>query len=438
MPKKCIGELLTENPVDWEKVKKRAKRHPKEISGSVFHQLCLRPSLPPPLLEWVLKQPNASMHLMRKSRQGRNARAYTPLELCFNEPNIIPHSTVVRVAQASRRVMPHYFPFSATDFQEMDLSLLEVLLETYDTQTLERHMEDYLFDYEYMKPGDLKFEDAHESVMVNHLRLVLQTAGRLWGAERTSNGVFCALHTFFVIIKKRKPCMEAFTNDVIFILPFLLPIFGHESELKDDQEGNTLLHYIMMYFPDNSRQLLAHQEERHMASSTGLPPTPCCSLVANKRGLTPLHISLIEGYPLSEIILGHDLTPAVAETTYQGLFLFQLAATTKYRTPCHCDYCTRRARRDRAHTKKDADYESPVVVSNIYSLLRMAPHLLSSSSIAVDNGVDAGLLDCPTYKQIVLEELQVARMCRRIHTMKKRRLEEFGRERRRVMAKMAK
>lgn len=143
-------------------------------------------------------------------------------------------------------------------------------------------------------------------------------------------------------------------------------------------------------------------------------------MLANKRGQIPFCMALTKGLPHVMELVGLSAAAGAETIMHWGLYPFQIAATATIEDSPDCD--------SNIKEMKDA-----VVVSNTYDLLRMAPHLVSSS-IAENDDEDA-LLDCPAYKQIVMKELQMARLGRQIKIMKRRRSEGIERKRRRLMAK---
>ena len=122
-------------------------------------------------------------------------------------------------------------------------------------------------------------------------------------------------------------------------------------------------------------------------------------MMANKKGQTPLHTALLNGLPHAMALV----SAGEEEVMCRGLYPFQLAATAgSAEEDCHCARC------------------EAVVVTNTYALLRMKPDILLPC-IACHDDADAthsGLLNFPLYKQIVIKELQVARMSRQIKIMK--------------------
>lgn len=308
------------------------------------------------------------------------------------------------------------------------------------------HLEEPLFE----QKGDGTYNWHFDNATASRLRIVLQTVCPE-SEHRTSNGVFMMLHTLLVTLQnqhciKHNAWLDA--SELYYTLKGLLPLFPHESKLLDDQEGNTVLHYNMKFarnrlliHKNNSpygrwrsgwhrkkRRLGEVEETRFWNAAVRLvvrnqqgrrngDPTSCDPLmVVNKRGQTPLCVALTKGLP-NVVPLANLPTDAVTETMYQGLYPFQLAATatndpTIVGGPCCIEVAEQ-------ITEKEVS-----ALTNTYTLLRLAPHLASSAAITEEATSTAC---CPIYKQIVLNELQVARFNRQNYE-KTRKLEESTQE----------
>lgn len=455
MTRQTISKLLREDPIDWIKVKKRAKSCPNETNKNFIHKLCLQPSMPPLFLDWALALPQAPSQLLRKSglyfRGKTSGSSSTPLELCLRRNgNRVPYSTFARIVQATHKADPKDSCVSV-DVLNMDIDKLRVLLETYGTKHFEDEIEDFLLLPFVEEEGlgfcgqmlDIDYEQGAET----RLEVVLRAASRLWECERTSHGVFCLSHTFLVAVLPRYSArydLLACPSDMYFILKRIIGIISPRDFCAvDDQEGNTLLHYVMQYsgvhlginedndflvcelsvedMPDIDHEdelsgaddywrglinlLLREQQERQ-------PFTEWCSsrtMMANKKGQTPLHLALLNGLPHAMVLV----SAGEEEVMYQELHPFQLAATAGSMTMddsqgCCCARCVRCEKKEVA------------VVTNTYALLRMKPDIILPFIACHDDAgtTRSGLLHFPLYKQIVMKELQVARMSRQIQIMK--------------------
>lgn len=249
-----IDMLLCEDPIDWIEVKNRAKKHPKSISKNFIHKLCLEPSVPPPFLDWALTLSHAPFQLLHKSGldfPGKTQESSAPLELCLRDT--VPYYIFVRIVQATHEADPNYCPrfdiISRADMLKMDIDKLRKLLETYDTKHFEHAIEDFLLVPLVSQTcdwGEIEVEEEE-----SRLELVLKAASRLWGCERTtSKGCFILPNTFLATVVPRYGSMYGKMYPSVWHYA-MTSIIGNINpigvSLVDDQEGNTLLHYIMEY-----------------------------------------------------------------------------------------------------------------------------------------------------------------------------------------------
>lgn len=366
--------------IDWNTVK-------NELSGSAPPTAFLASILPlnPPLdfVDWFLDAhpDQISEYAQRKS----------PLESCFSVSN----QQVLRlIARATARYNERgvWFKSHESIFRQLlPESHIRILLEE-----LPCMMRPLILSY---LMGDDNEEWGNEAW--GNLKLVLE-----WLTEQNDNHEHDLVHSEnddkalygHIYLATLLPSLDRWRDSVDSIVSCLVFIQRHHDDLlvAQNKQGWTLLHFLLVQLhPDRLFRDQVKFSTRCLDPLLDLLTSEQACWTSTKDGDLPLHVALENNvsFVIPRLVQAAPLTLEIKGS--QGMFPFQLA----------CLHLTA------DDDDEDDDKDDTFVVTQLYTLLRQAPHLVLFNNMC--NNKSSFFVDSDMALQVAKQDMELARLSRR-------------------------